>query len=52
VLREPVPEGITADGGWRARRGVPSAGTISGGAVVAGVGAAVLLGFALTARRR
>ncbi len=53
ALRRPIPEGRTADGGWRARKGVPSAGTISGGLMAAGVGAAVLLGLALgTSRRR
>ncbi len=51
ALRRPMPEGRTADGGWRARKGVPSAGTISGGLVAAGVGAAVLLGLAVATRR-
>jgi short-subunit dehydrogenase len=52
ALRQPVPEGTDADGGWRARKGVPSAGTMSGAVAVAGVGAAVLLGLALAGRRR
>ena len=52
ALRHPVPEGTDADGGWRSRKGVPSAGTMSGAVAVAGVGAAVLFGLALAGRRR
>jgi short-subunit dehydrogenase len=51
ALREPIPQGTSADGGWRARKGVPSAGTMSAGIVWAGVGAAVLLGVALSTRK-
>ncbi|MBE7197389.1 MAG: SDR family oxidoreductase [Parafilimonas terrae] len=52
ALRRPVGQGTTADGGWRARKGVPSAGTLSGALAVAGVGGAVMLGLALAGRRR
>ncbi|MDP4021741.1 SDR family oxidoreductase [Methylobacterium sp. NEAU 140] len=51
ALREPVARGTTADGGWRARKGVPSAGALSVGLLAAGAGAALLLGAALGARR-
>ncbi len=51
ALRRPVPQGTSADGGWRDRKGVPSAGTISTGLLAAGVGAAVLLGLAVGTRR-
>ena len=51
ALKRPVPQGTRADGGWRERKGVPSAGTISTGLVAVGVGAAVLLGLALGNRR-
>ena len=51
ALRKPVPQGTSADGGWRDRKGVPSARTMSTGLVVAGIGAAALLGLALGSRR-
>lgn len=52
ALRHPTPQGTSADGGWRKRKGVPSAGTLSVGLVAASLGAAVLLGVALGANRR
>lgn len=51
ALRDTVPQGTSADGGWRRRKGVPSAGTMSTGFVVAGIGAAALLGLAFGPRR-
>lgn len=51
ALPEPIPQGTSADGGWRARKGVPSAGTMSAGLVWAGVVAAVLLGVSLSTRK-
>lgn len=52
ALRHPTPLGTSADGGWRKRKGVPSAGTLSVGLVAASLGAAVLLGVARGANRR
>lgn len=49
-LRKPTSQGRGADGGWRARKGVPSAGSISLGMVAAGACAALVLGT-LAARR-
>ena len=51
ALREPIPQGTSADGRWRARKGVPSAGKISVGLVVAGACAAVLFGVTIGARK-
>ena len=51
ALREPKPDGTRADGGWRARKGVPSAGRISVGLVLAAACGTVLLGSAIAARR-
>lgn len=48
ALRAPVPQGTEADGGWRARKGVPSAGTPSAGLAAAAAG---LAGVAAARRR-
>ncbi|MGH1573603.1 SDR family oxidoreductase [Methylobacterium sp. P31] len=49
ALRAPVPQGTGADGGWRARKGVPDAGTLSVG-LAAGACAALLIGAAAARR--
>ncbi|GJD45150.1 3-phenylpropionate-dihydrodiol/cinnamic acid-dihydrodiol dehydrogenase [Methylobacterium cerastii] len=51
ALRQPKPEGARADGGWRDRKGVPSAGRLGLGLVLAAACGTVLLGSALSARR-
>ena len=50
ALRAPLPQGTGADGGWRARKGVPSAGALSVGLSAAGACAALLVGAAAARR--
>ncbi|ONF48439.1 SDR family oxidoreductase [Methylobacterium radiotolerans] len=54
ALRAPTPEGTRADGGWRARKHVPDAGTLSTalgtGLAAAGACAALLAGLAAARR--
>lgn len=50
ALREPTPGGTSPDGGWRTRKRVPSAGTLSMGLVAGAACAAVLLGVAVGTR--
>jgi short-subunit dehydrogenase len=50
ALRAPLPQGTGADGGWRARKGVPSAGALSVGLAAAGACAALLVGVAAARR--
>jgi short-subunit dehydrogenase len=50
ALRAPLPQGTGADGGWRARKGVPSAGALSAGLAAAGACAALLVGVAAARR--
>ncbi|GJE49268.1 3-phenylpropionate-dihydrodiol/cinnamic acid-dihydrodiol dehydrogenase [Methylobacterium tardum] len=50
ALRAPLPQGTGADGGWRARKGVPSAGALSVGFAAAGACAALLVGAAAARR--
>ena len=48
ALRAPVPDGTASDGGWRARKGLPSASTLSAvGVAVLAAGAALALGSRL-----
>ena len=51
ALRDPLPQGTRADGGWRRRKGVPSAGTLSAGLAAAGACTALLVGLAAARRR-
>ena len=51
ALRTPIAQGRGADGGWRARKGVPSAGNLSLGLAAVGACAVVVLGAAAAARR-
>lgn len=50
ALRAPLPQGTGADGGWRARKGVPSAGALSVGLAAAGACVALLVGVAAARR--
>ncbi|MBB5765855.1 SDR family oxidoreductase [Methylorubrum rhodesianum] len=50
-LRAPIRDGTTSDGGWRARKRLPSASTLSGfGVAVLAAGAALALGGLLGRR--
>jgi len=51
ALRDPVSRGTGTDGGLRAAKGVPSAGTLSAGLAAAGACAALLAGVAVVRRR-
>lgn len=52
AIREPVSAGTGSSGGWRARKGLPSASTLSGiGLAVAGAAAVLTLGGALRRAR-
>lgn len=50
ALREPRSNGTGTDGGWRERKGVPSAGSVSVG-LVATLCGALLVGAAMAAKR-
>ncbi|ACK81686.1 SDR family oxidoreductase [Methylorubrum extorquens] len=52
ALRAPVREGTASDGGWRARKRLPSASTLSGlGITAVGIGAALALGRLIGGRQ-
>jgi short-subunit dehydrogenase len=52
ALYAPVPEGRTTDGGWLARKRLPSAGRLSAGVAVAALGGLALAVGLAGARRR